>query len=370
MSRRKSRVRFAVVGLGHFAQSAILPAFGNTRNDAELSAIVTDDDEKALALGAQYNVPAYRTNEFDSLVQSGEVDAVYVATPNALHRRYVEKSAAAGCHVLCEKPLAHTLADAQAMVQACNENGVLLMTAYRLHFEEGNLKTIQLVTEGIIGDPRLFLSTHTTLVDPDNDTRTKSALGGGPVEDLGVYCINAARYLFRAEPYEVMAMSASGEDRRFDEVPEAVSVTLKFPQGRLAAFVCGFGEASFSEYRVIGTEGMVAMDPAYAWQGDLKQTVTIKGRETGTPFHNRDQVAAELIYFSECIRERKTPEPSGEEGMIDVKIMDAIRQAYTENCVVRLEPLLDKDRPSLAQAIHRPSSHSPEPINAQPPSKH
>jgi predicted dehydrogenase len=364
---RRARVRFAAVGLGHFAQSAILPAFGNTRSDAELSAIVTDDDEKAAALGARYNVPAYRTNEFDGLVQSGEIDAVYVATANAKHREYTERAAAAGCHVLCEKPLAHTVQDAQAMVDACHENDVLLMTGYRLHFEEGNLKSIQMVTEGAIGKPRLFLSTHTTQVDQGN-TRTKAALGGGPVEDLGVYCINAARYLFRAEPYEVTAMAASGDDLRFNEVPEAVSVTLKFSDERLAAFTCGFGEIPVSEYRVVGTEGMLAMDPAYAWQGDLNQTLTINGQKTSHVFRNRDQVAAEIIYFAKCIREKKTPEPSGDEGLIDVKIIEAIRQAYTENRAVHLEPMCDKERPTISQAIRRRSTLSPEPINAAPPS--
>lgn len=369
MIPRKSRIRFAVVGLGHFAQAAILPAFGNTRSDAELSAIVTDDDEKAIGLGARYNVPAYRTNEFDGLVQSGEIDAVYVAVPNALHREYVEKSAAAGCHVLCEKPLAHTGRDAQRMVDTCSKNGVLLMTGYRLHFEEGNLRSIQLVTEGAIGEPRLFLSTHTTQIDPDN-SRIKEDLGGGPVEDLGVYCINAARYLFRAEPIEVCAIAASGDDPRFVEVPEAVCVTMKFPEGRLASFTCGFGEVPLSEYRVVGTQGVLGMSPAYSWQGDLHQTITVDGREKATVFRNRDQVAAEIIYFANCIRERKEPEPSGEEGLIDVKIIEAIRLAYTENRTVRLPALPEKERPSISQSINRRPSRSPEPINAAPPSTH
>ena len=126
------------------------------------------------------------------------------------------------------------------------------MTGYRLHFEEGNLQAIKAVRSGRIGDARLFNAIHTMQVNADN-VRIERSLGGGPLEDIGIYCINAARYIFQAEPVEVMACAASGNDERFIEVPEAVSAVLRFPEDRLASFSCGFGEGKESHYRVIGT---------------------------------------------------------------------------------------------------------------------
>src|SRR5204862_7395214 len=124
---------------------------------------------------------------------------------------------------------------------------------------------------------------------PDN-IRVGLSLGGGPVEDIGIYCLTAARYIFKAGPEEVTAVAIRGKDRRFKEVPEAVSVTLRFPKDRLATFLCGFGETKVSEYRVIGTEGVLKMDPAFTWNGDIEQTLTHKEQSKTKIFKHRDQV--------------------------------------------------------------------------------
>src|SRR5688572_27560261 len=136
---KPAAVRFAVVGLGHFAQAAILPAFANAKKNATLAALVTGDTEKAAKLSRRYKAPAYDYKAYDRLLASGDIDAVYIALPNSKHREYTERAAHAGIHVLCEKPLAYSVADAEAMVAACQRANVRLMTAYRLHFEEGNL---------------------------------------------------------------------------------------------------------------------------------------------------------------------------------------------------------------------------------------
>jgi len=231
----KKPIRFAVVGLGHFAQSAILPAFANATDKAQLSALVTGDDDKADEVGFKYGVASYMYEEYDQLLATGDIDAVYIALPNSKHREYTERAARAGVHVLCEKPLAYTAEDAQAMIDACERANVRLMTAYRLHFEAGNLDSIEAVHSGRIGEPRIFNSIHTMQVAPGN-IRIDKSLGGGPLEDIGIYCLNAARYLFRAEPEEVVAFASRGRDARFDEVPETVVATLRFPGDRLASF--------------------------------------------------------------------------------------------------------------------------------------
>jgi predicted dehydrogenase len=369
MSKVEGRVvRFAVVGLGHFAQAAILPAFANAQENSRLAALVTGDAEKAAKLGEKYGVPAWAYEGFDELMASGDVDAVYIALPNSMHREYTERAGRAGVHVLCEKPLAYSAADAEAMIAACEQADVRLMTAYRLHFEEGNLQAIEAVHSGRIGEPRMFSSVHTMQVDPNN-TRVDRSLGGGPLEDIGIYCINAARYLFKAEPLEVTALAVQGREPRFREVPEAVSATMRFPDDRLAAFLCGFGETKVSEYRVVGTEGILRMDPAYTWNGEIVQSIIVREKEQVRAFEHRDQVAAEILYFADCVLSNKEPEPSGREGLIDVKIIEALRTSCSERRAVALEPLPSDPRPDATQSIEREPASKPTPINAAPPSK-
>jgi len=361
-------VRYAVVGMGNFAQTAILPAFANAADRAELTALVTGDTEKASKLSRKYNVPVYGYEDYVCLLDSGTVDAVYIAVPNSEHRKFAESAARAGMHVLCEKPLAYTIQDAQAMVDTCRKAKVYLMTAYRLHFEDGNLDAIKTIRSGKIGEARLFTSVHTMQVDFDN-IRTDLSLGGGPLEDIGIYCINAARYVFQAEPEEVTAFAVRGKDRRFKEIPEAVSATLRFSGGRLASFLCGFGATKVSEYRVIGTEGVLKMDPAYTWHGDIEQTILRKTKSKTRIFKHRDQIAAELVYFSDCILTKKEPEPSGREGLIDVRILEALRTSYEKNRTVRIKLRVKKHRPSITQSIERKPPKKPKPIKADPPSR-
>jgi len=365
---RKEPIRFAVVGLGNFAQTAILPAFANAKDKAVLRALVTGDEEKAETLSSKYEAPAYHYDDYEELLASGEIDAVYIAVPNSEHRRFALPAAEAKVHVLCEKPLAYSVEDAMAIVSVCEKQNVKLMTAYRLHLEEANLSAIEVTHSGQIGTARLFTAVHTMQIEPDN-VRVDLSLGGGPLEDIGIYCLNAARYIFRAEPEEVFAFAVRGTDERFKEVPESVAVTLRFPENRLATFLCGFGETKASEYQVIGTEGMLTMKSAFTWNGDIEQTVSQKEKSKTKTFKHRDQVAAELVYFSDCIRENKEPEPSGWEGFLDVRIIDALRNSYHSNRMIRLPLLQKRERPDLGQSIERGPKKKPEPVKAPPPSK-
>jgi glucose-fructose oxidoreductase len=361
-------VRFAVVGLGNFAQTAILPAFAQASDKAQLAALVTGDVEKAAKLNRKYKAPAYSYDDYEALLHSGQVEAVYIAVPNSEHRTYAEPAARAGVHVLCEKPLAYSVEDARAITNTCQKHKVHLMTAYRLHFEDGNLAAIEAAHSGKIGEARLFTSVHTMQIEPDN-IRVDLSLGGGPLEDIGIYCLNAARYIFKAEPEEVTAFAIRGKDRRFKEVPEAVSATLRFPKNRLATFLCGFGETKVSEYRVIGTEGVLEMNPAFTRNDDIVQTITHKDKTSTKTFKHRDQIAAELIYFADCIRHNKKPEPSGKEGLLDVRIIDALRRSYLGHRTIKLQPLAKEQRPHRSQSIKRRPAKKPSPVKAPPPSK-
>ena len=366
----EKKIRYGVVGLGHIAQVAVLPAFAHAEN-SELVALVSDDPEKLEKLGRRYKVKArFSYDQFDECLQSGSLDAVYIALPNHLHREYTERAARAGVHVLCEKPMAVTEEDCLAMIRAADENGVKLMVAYRLHFEEANLKAIELVQGGKLGDPRLFESVFTMQVKPGDIRLNARELGGGPLYDIGVYCINAVRNIFGAEPMEVVAFSANNGEPRFQQCEEMTGAILRFPgRERLASFTCSFNGADVSTYRVVGTKGELVMDPAYEYAGELKQRVTVDGRARERSFPKRDQFAPELISFSECILTGAAPEPSGWEGLADVRVIRALYRSTDTGQPVALEPFTREDRSSLEQEIRRPPVSKPDLVNTESPTK-
>src|SRR3954470_8276496 len=301
----KRLIRYAVVGCGHIAQVAVLPAFGNARRNSKLAAIVSGDPVKREELQKKYDIErAVDYAAYDALLKSGGIDAVYIALPNSMHAEYAERAARAGVHVLCEKPMAVTEAQCELMGRVAREHQVKLMVAYRLHFQRAHPEPIELARSGRIGEPRLFTSTFTMSVVPDN-IRVKRELGGGALYDIGIYCINAARSLFREEPVEVRAMSAGA----VGDVEESVSCVLRFPNERLASFTCSFGAAKVSEYRLVGTQGDLMVDPAYEYAAPLKHRLTLDGEPKERRFAKRDQFAPELLYFSDCVLRGHDPEP-------------------------------------------------------------
>ena len=344
-------VRYAVVGAGHIVQVAVLPAFENARRNSELAAIVSGDPAKRDELGARYGVPAYDYDELEECLEAERVDAVYIGLPNDLHCAFTERSAAAGVHVLCEKPMAVTAEECDRMLGAVESAGVELMIAYRLHFEPANLRALEIGASGQLGELRLFSSTFSMQVRTDN-VRTEAEKGGGPLYDIGIYCIQAARYLFRSEPIEVLAMAAIGDEPRFAEIEEAMSCMLRFPEERLATFTCSFGAADVSSYRVVGSRGDLRVEPAYEYAEGLVHHATIDGRKRTRRFARTDQFAPELLHFSACIRDGEEPEPSGREGKIDVQIIEALRRSAERGIAVEL-PALEGDRPPLPRQAKR-----------------
>ena len=365
-STKTPKIRYAVVGLGYIAQVAVLPAFAKAKN-SELTALVSDDPKKLKTLSKKYKVPlTYSYDEYEECLKSGEVDAVYIALPNSMHRDYTVAACEAGVHVLCEKPMAVTESECEDMIKAATENDVKLMIAYRLHFEEANMKAVELAQSGRLGDIRAFNSVFTMQVK-EGDIRLKKDLGGGTLYDIGIYCINAARYIFRAEPIEVTAYSANNGERRFEEVDEMTSAILRFPDERLAAFTSSFGAADIDSYQIVGTAGSLRVDPAYGFSDELKHHLTIKGKSRERTFAKRDQFAPELTYFSDCILNGKTPEPSGKEGLADVRIIRAIYRAVATGEPVKLGDFERQTRPDLDQEMQEPPVKKPELVKAASP---
>jgi glucose-fructose oxidoreductase len=345
-------VRFAVVGCGHIAQNAVLPAFDHA-DGCELTAIFSEDPEKQRRLARLYGVEeVFEYDDFDDACRDEVFDAVYIALPNSMHAEYTIRAARAGIHVLCEKPMATSVEECAAMIRACRRSDVRLMIAYRLHFEKANLKAMEIARSGRLGELRLFNSVFSMQVKEDN-IRTRTELGGGPLFDLGVYCINAARYLFEDEPIDVVAAAAQGDDPRFEEVEEAMSAILRFPGERLATFTCSFGAADSGFYQLIGTEGDLCLDPAYEYEGELTHMLTIGDRTHEQEFPKRDQFAPELIYFADCVRRGIDPEPGGPEGMIDVAIVRAIFESARTGRRVPIRGLPIDETPEPEQEIRR-----------------
>ena len=367
------RVRYGVVGLGWFAQTAILPAFAHAKKNSELAALFSEDPKKLEALGRKYRVPResrFSTDDLEEGLASARVDAVYIATPNDLHREYTVRAARAGAHVLCEKPMAVTERDCEEMIRAADKAGVKLMIAYRLHFERGNLEAVEIVNSGKLGEPRIYASVFCNDVkDPDNIRLNPVEKGGGTLYDIGIYCLNAARYLFRSEPVEVVAISASGDDPRFSETDEMTSAILRFPGERLATFTSSFGAASSHFYDVYGTRGRLRVEPAFEFAEGMAHELKIGERKRTKKFAARDQVAPEILSFSECILEDREPEPSGREGLADVRVIRALYESARTGRPVRLGRFEKRTRPSLEQEVRRPPTQEPELVGVDKPSE-
>ena len=338
----KRKVGYAVVGLGELALGQILPAFADCESSAVV-ALVSGHRDKAEKVAARYGVDpkhVYDYQNFDSIKGNPAVDAVYVVLPNSMHREYTERALAAGKHVLCEKPMAPTSADCQAMIDAAKSAGRKLMIAYRLHYEPYNKMAIGIARSGQLGALRSFTSENLQTTKAPN-IRLSRATAGGPLGDVGVYCLNAARYMVGEEPAEAFgtAIHDAGDDR-FREVPSRVMVQLRFPSGAFGQFICGFDSAHSGFFKLTGVDGSVRMEDAFPYQGqklylELKgnppydktsgaSDVTVVQQVTTKP---KDQFAAEMDAFSRNILDGTDPATPGEEGLADQRVLDAVNRS-------------------------------------------
>lgn len=349
------KIRYAVVGGGWISQEAFMPGVHETENSV-MTALVTGDPARTGGLATYHGIEnVFTYDRYDELLAADIVDAVYIALPNSMHADFAIRAAKAGKHVLVEKPLATTIPDSQAMIAAARENGIHLMTAYRLHTDPGNVAVLEMIRRGDIGDPRVFMSSFAFQSDPANH-RLKAGHWGGPLQDLGVYCINAVRHIFASEPLEAIATSGSNPgDARFAEVDATVSATLLFPEGRIASFFASFGADAVDTYAVYGTTGRIEVERGFRFETGRKVRLYKDGSVTETEYPNVDDFAGQTAYFSDCILNGTPPEPDGEDGLADMRAMIAIEEAARTG---RKQPVGSpaRDRhpePSMVRAIER-----------------
>lgn len=334
------KVRYAIVALGDIAQEAMLPGVAHTGN-SEVTALVTGDPEKAKQVGKLYGVAdTYGYAQFDAMLTSGKVDAIYVATPNWRHAEFAVPALKAGIHVLLEKPMEVSVAKSREILDAQQGSGAKLMLAYRLHFEPATLDLLQKIRGGELGELIAFSSTFSQMVKPDNHRVTNGILAG-PLLDMGPYPVNAARYVFGAEPIEVVsAIGIRHPETGFGDLDDTVAVTLRFPENRIAQFVVSYFGNAFDSYVAVGTKGSVQMSPGFLYGVALEQHVTIGETKSRAAFKNTDHFGGELKYFSDCILNDLDPEPDGQEGLADMRVLEGIIKALESGTVQKLEPFM------------------------------
>ncbi len=323
----EKKIGWAIVGLGVLALEEIMPAFGECHLSRP-TALVSGHREKAERVAAYYGITPqniYNYENYDELARNPDVDVIYIVLPNNMHAEYTIRGLKAGKHVLCEKPMAANVQECRQMMAASQQTGKQLGIAYRLHYEPLNKKVMSMCKENVIGDLKYYSSVHSQDVKAPN-IRLSSKLAGGPLGDIGIYSINAARYCLNAEPTEVSAMAFHGDDPRFREVPQTVSYTMRYPGGILADGTCCFSTVEKRRYEVVGSKGWIAMDPAFAYRG-LKLS-----RFDGQQIHDYqipqvNQFASEMDAFSTSVLENKPSATPGSLGLADMLIIEALERS-------------------------------------------
>jgi predicted dehydrogenase len=363
----KKKIRYGFVGLGDIAQEAMLPGVEHTGNST-VTALVTGDPVKAGRLAERYSVAhTYSYEDFPTLLSSGNVDALYISTPNWRHAEFVLPALAAGIHVLVEKPLEIDSARCQQILEAQRASKAKLMVAYRLHFEPATVAAIERVRNGELGQVHLFTSTFAQMVDPKNHrTRTEEA---GPVLDMGPYPVNAARNLFAAEPTEVSAFGSRHPNSGVGDFDDTLTVMLRFPEGQLAHFTVSYYGNAIDSYTVLGTKGALQVQPGYTYGKALEHYLTIGEKGDKVSYKNTDQFGSEMKYFSDCILNGIDPEPDAEEGLADVRVLEGIERSLKTGEVQKLGPFTRTKRIDPDQVVKLNPVKPPEPVHASSPDR-
>ena len=321
----EKKLGVALVGLGNYSTHQLGPALQHTQ-DCYLAGVVTGTPEKEVKWMKEYNIPAknvYNYQTFDRIADNLDIDIVYVVLPNFMHAEYSIRAAQAGKHVICEKPMAMNVAEADQMIQACRENNVQLSVGYRLYFEPHHLRMRQLVQEQTYGPLKVIESgLGFTRPDPSSWRLDKKIGGGGAIMDLGVYAIQGARRTIGTDPINVTAQAFTFDKEHFVDIHETVFWQFEFPDGILA-----HSSTTYSSYvdrlYATGERGWFKLEPAFNATGARGETrdgpMNIMGPEY--------QQVAQMDAFVQSIRQQKPPLASGEEGRKDLLLIEAILRA-------------------------------------------
>ena len=339
---RNRKLGYAIVGLGGYGLGQIIPRLAECRH-SRLAALVSGDPAKARRVAAEHRIPErsiYSYETFDQIRDNPDVDIVYVVLPNSMHAEYTIRAARAGKHVLCEKPMANTAAECEAMIAACRNAGRKLMIGYRSHFEPHNLHAMRLAREGAVGRRRFVQSEHGFPIGDPGQWRLKRRLaGGGSLMDIGIYSVQALRYMAGEEPVSVSARETTDRtDPRFREVEDRIDFTFLFPSGLI-----GHGFSSYSSnhnhLRLTGEAGWIDMEPATTYSGQRMHVLRAgQGAELvrSPPGAAANQFVGQLDHMAECVRSGREPIVPGEEGLRDLRLIEAIYRSARESRTIRV----------------------------------
>jgi predicted dehydrogenase len=329
------KLGWALVGLGSLSEKQIAPALQKTQH-CRLAGIVTGTPEKAQRWRQRYDIPERNVYSYDTIAKMAgnpDIDVVYIVTPNALHAQQTIAAAKAGKHVFCEKPMAVSVDECQRMIAACKAADRMLGVGYRCQFEPHHLECIRLAREKEFGDLRVIESNFGFPLGDPNQWRIKKALsGGGALMDVGVYSLQATRYISGEEPVLISAFESKTDPKKFVDVDETMTWQATFPSGVLANCSTSFNASGMNRFRAHTQKGWFGLEPAFNYGG-------IKGaRSDGKPleFPAIDHFAAEMDDFSQCILNKRPSKVSGEEGLRDIKIMMAIYESARTGKTVKV----------------------------------
>jgi predicted dehydrogenase len=333
------KLGWAIVGLGSLSINQILPAFAKCEKSRVL-AFVSGHPDKANKLALRYGVNAkniYNYQNYDSIRDNPDVDVIYIVLPNGMHSEYTIRGLQAGKHVLCEKPMANTPSDCQAMIDAGHKAGRKLMVAYRCRYEPFNQEMIRMARSQELGPLKVIVcDTGFHIGDPTQWRLHKALAGGGSMMDIGIYSLNASRYISGEEPVEVNAMMYSTPgDEHFKEVEETVMFQLRFPSGVVANCSSSYGYSSQSRFRAITTKGWFELEPAQHYTG-LRMHVNRDNMLEEVNLPQVDHFAAEMDHMSDCVMNNQEPLTPGEEGLRDIRLITSIYDAARSNKTVKV----------------------------------
>ncbi|HEV2267906.1 MAG TPA: Gfo/Idh/MocA family oxidoreductase [Steroidobacteraceae bacterium] len=323
------KLRWCIVGLGRISMGQFMPGLPLSQS-GRVTALVSGHRAKAEQQAALYDVRTsaiYSYESFDEIRHNDEIDAVYIALPNSMHAEYTIRAAQAGKHVLCEKPMATSLADCDAMIAACRKANVKLMIAYRCQYHPSHLEAIELIRTGAVGQVQAIDSAFGFNIRPGEWRLNRKMAGGGPLVDVGIYCLNASRYLTGENPRDIKACSAViDRDGRFTQVEESDGWTMKFPSGIVASCSTSYGALMNGYFRVHASKGWIYMD-GFNYSGMHLTALLASGEmlDRPDPIAAPRQFTAEADYFADCVWNNREPKTGGEEGLRD---MTAIARIY------------------------------------------
>ena len=330
------KLGFALAGLGSLSAGQLAPALQKTKY-CRLAGIITGTPAKAEQWKARYNLPdknIYNYDTMDRLADNPDIDVVYVVTPNALHAGHTIKAAKAGKHVLCEKPMEVSVEKCRQMIDACKQAGRQLAIGYRCQFEPHHLECIRLAREKAFGELKLIEAGFGFAIGDPNQWRLNRALaGGGALMDVGIYALQATRYLTGEEPVLVSALDTTTDRVKFKDVEESLVWTLKFPSGIVANCSTTYRIRGLNKITVFAEDGSYGLDPAFNYGG-------IRGRRSDgkeLSFPSIDQFAAEMDDFAQCLLNNRPTKVPGEEGLRDVKLLMAIYESARTGKAVKVE---------------------------------